>query len=238
MCEPGLDRAVVDVELLHVGQPALALGGNLHAVQRERRLDQPERAAHLVLVVDDRARGADDAAEHGLLEQVEARLGAEDLLLQLVDVLLQRAQPHRVGAGVGPPPAAGGARRRRRAERPWRRRRGRPRPGRRAAAAPAAAAAAPAEGGGGGASAACAGVASHVGSNNISSPQRKVPIPSDVMSLLRQALRGGGRTQQRSSDGRSESKWDFYQAAQVRSIPSAFQILSPAAPDSPSKATS
>jgi hypothetical protein len=49
----------------------------------------------------------------------------------------------------------------------------------------------------GGASAAFACLASKVDTNNISSPQRKVPIPSDVMSLLRQ----GERTHQQRSYG-------------------------------------
>src|SRR6185503_9396301 len=83
-----------------------------------------------------------------------------------------------------------------------------------AAGAPAAAVA-------GGASAAFACVASKVDTINISSPQRKVPIPSDVMSLLRQ----GERTHQQRSYGvrrGHESKQRFYQAAQVWSIPSPF----------------
>ena len=102
---------------VHLRQaPAVVgLGVDLNAVERVGRLHQAERAAHLVLVADDRARGADDAAEHGLLEQVEARLGAEDLLLELVDVLLERAQANGVGARVGgaagrrASPGAGGA---------------------------------------------------------------------------------------------------------------------------------
>src|SRR5450631_1752420 len=86
--------------------------------------------------MDDRAGGADDPAEHGLLEEVEPRLGAEDLLLQLVDVLLERPETHGVRPLIGSGPALrrGGrgltwsgrsARRRRRARRGrGRRRRG------------------------------------------------------------------------------------------------------------------
>src|SRR5450631_122004 len=86
--------------------------------------------------MDDRAGGADDPAEHGLLEEVEPRLGAEDLLLELVDVLLERPETHGVRPLIGSGPALrrGGrgltwsgrsARRRRRARRGrGRRRRG------------------------------------------------------------------------------------------------------------------
>ena len=41
-----------------------------------------------------------DALEHGLGQEREPRLGAEDLLLQLVDALLEIAQTDRVSAGV------------------------------------------------------------------------------------------------------------------------------------------
>ena len=72
---------------------------------------------------DDGARAGDDAVEHGLFEQVQARLGAEDLLLELVDAALEIVQAHRVRAvGVASRPAVGGIVRRRRR---GRRRRGR-----------------------------------------------------------------------------------------------------------------
>src|SRR6185437_12988062 len=77
------------------------------------------RAPHLVLVGDDGARGADDAAEHGLLEEVEPSLGAKDLLFQLVDVFLQGAEAHGVGPLVGA--AAGRRSGRRRVSRSGRR---------------------------------------------------------------------------------------------------------------------
>ena len=76
----------------------VGLGQDLHAVQGVDRLDEAELVAHLVLVANHAAGGADDPAENGLLEQVEPGLHPEDLLLEIVHVPLERAEPDRVGA--------------------------------------------------------------------------------------------------------------------------------------------
>ena len=64
---------------------------------------------------------------------------------------------------------------------------------------------------------------------NITNPQRKIPIPNDVMSLLRLALRGlileGPTSAVTGSGAVIKSKWVFYQEPQVRSIPSPFLVL-------------
>ena len=99
---PGLDGAVVHVELGHVGKAAgvVDLVHDLHAVESVHDLDQAEGGAHLVLVLDDTAGSADDPAEYGFLEKVEARARAEDLLLEIVDVPLKCLEANRGGAAV------------------------------------------------------------------------------------------------------------------------------------------
>ena len=70
------------------------------AVERVHDLHELVRVAHLVLVDDVRLRAGDHALQHRLGEQRQARLGAEDLLLELVDAVLEVAQAHAVRAGV------------------------------------------------------------------------------------------------------------------------------------------
>ena len=96
----GDDAAVVDVELFAVAEFALFVGlvEDRRAVERVHDLHELVRVAHLVLVNDVGLRAGDDALQHRLGEQREARLGAEDLLLELVDAVLEIAQPHAVGA--------------------------------------------------------------------------------------------------------------------------------------------
>src|SRR5512138_923327 len=89
----GDDAAVEDLELLALLEVAVDVHLRVdgRAVERVRDGLEVERRSHLVAVQQDGLRaGGDVAADHHLLQVHEARLGPEDLLLEIGDALLER----------------------------------------------------------------------------------------------------------------------------------------------------